>query len=299
MSSDPRILVLGATGMLGHKLWQVLSPRFDTQVTVRADDVSGLDGLLDPGRTRTGVSAERFDTVERAVSETRPDVVVNCIGVVKQAAAARDPIPSITINSLFPHRLAATCDAHGARLIHISTDCVFSGATGGYVETDNPDPVDLYGRSKLLGEATGAGCLTVRTSIIGRELSGSQGLLEWFLGASESVRGFRRAIFSGLTTPALAGVLASLISDHPGLTGLWHVAAEPINKYDLLCLLRDAYGRQVEIAADDALAIDRSLDGTRFERETGIRAGLWPEMVSELAADETPYEQLRSATDPC
>ncbi len=291
----PRVLVLGATGMLGHKLWQVFSTRLDTHVTVRAsaEAVRRME-LLDPARTVADVSAERFDTVERAVAGVRPDVVVNCIGIVKQLRAAHDPIASISINSLFAHRVARLCAAEGARLIQISTDCVFSGRTGGYSERDIPDPVDLYGRSKLLGEVPDAGCLTVRTSIIGRELSGASGLLEWFLTQERVVRGFRRAIFSGLTTEALAGVLASIVCDHRELSGIRHVASEPISKHDLLWMLKDAYRSSVEIVPDDEVVCDRSLDGSRFEQETGLRTPSWTEMVARLAADKTPYERLRS-----
>ncbi len=292
--SGPRVLILGGSGMLGHKLWQVLSPSLDTHVTVRRGDCNGALEVLDPDRTLFDVAAERFDSVARAVAAVRPDVVVNCIGIVKQADAARDPIASISVNSLFPHRLAALCDGQGARLIHVSTDCVFSGRAGRYTEDDIPDPVDLYGRSKLLGEVPGGDCLTVRTSIIGRELSGANGLLEWFLGETGSIRGFRQAIFSGLTTQALAGVLSSIIREHPGLAGIRHVASEPISKLDLLCLLKDAYGRDVQIVADDTVVCDRSLDATMVEREIGLHPAAWAQMISELAADDTPYERLRS-----
>lgn len=297
--TSPRVLVLGGSGMLGHKLWQVLGARLDVHVTVRDNDLAPARlALLDPARTTTGVSAESFDSVESAVAARDPDVVVNCIGIVKQAAEARDPLASITVNSLFPHRLAQLCRARGARLIHVSTDCVFSGRAGMYGESDIPDPVDLYGRSKLLGELDD-GCLTIRTSIIGRELSGAGGLLEWFLAQHGSVRGFRRAIFSGLTTEALAELLATLICEHRELTGIRHVASAPISKHDLLGMLREAYGLDVQIVADDEMICDRSLDGRKLERETGLRAPSWAQMIAALAADETPYEQLRSATDPC
>lgn len=294
-----RTLILGVTGMLGHKLAQVLSADLDTYMTVRRADASRLDGVIDTQRVLTGVSADDLANVEAAVDNVRPDVVVNCIGIVKQASAARQAIPSITVNALFPHRLAALCGDRGARLIHISTDCVFSGRDGGYTEAANPDPVDLYGRSKLLGEVDHPGCLTLRTSIVGRELAGSNGLLEWFLSESGSVRGFERAVFSGLTTQALSGVIAAVIRDHPGLSGLRHVAAAPINKLDLLNLFKQAYGLDVDVVPDGSLVIDRSLDGRRFEEETGIRAGSWAQMVDELAADHTPYERLRDATGTC
>ena len=293
-----RVLVLGATGMLGHKLGQVLSQTFDTHLAVRRDDASGLAAILDTERVLTGVSAEDMGSVANAVAEVGPDVVVNCVGIVKQASAASEAIPCITVNALFPHRLADLCTERGSRLVHISTDCVFSGRAGGYTEDDIPDPVDLYGRSKLLGEVDD-GCLTIRTSIIGRELSGAGGLLEWFLAQHGSVRGFRRAVFSGLTTEALAELLATLICEHRELTGIRHVASAPISKHDLLGMLREAYGLDVQIVADDEMICDRSLDGTKLERETGVRVPSWAQMIAALAADETPYEQLRSASDPC
>jgi len=290
-----RVLVLGGSGMLGHKLWQVFSPRFDTYVTLRGGEGAPAALGIDPARSVQNVSAETFETVIRAVADVRPDVVVNCVGIVKQAREASDPVSSILVNSLLPHRLGELCRAVDARLIHVSTDCVFSGRAGRYTESDIPDPEDLYGRSKLLGEVADGDSLTVRTSIIGRELRRSNGLLEWFLGqAGKTVRGFREAIFSGLSTAALAEILATVISDHRGLTGMRHVASEPISKFDLLQLLKDAYGLEVEIVPDDEVVSDRSLDGTRFEQETRLRTKTWPEMAAALAADETPYEQLRS-----
>jgi len=287
-----RVLVLGGSGMLGHKLWQVLSTRLDAFATIRSNGAAAA--LIDPARTVSGVFAEAFETVERAIDEVDPEVVVNCIGIVKQADAARDPVASIAINSLFPHRLAALCRARGTRLIHVSTDCVFSGRRGRYSESDLPDPVDLYGRSKLLGEVDDGAGLTIRTSIIGRELAGSNGLLEWFLGETGTVCGFRLAIFSGLTTPALARVIAAIVAEHRTLTGVRHVASEPITKFDLLCMLKDAYGHGVDVVPDDDVVCDRSLDGARFEQDTAIQIDPWARMLAELAGDDYPYERLRS-----
>lgn len=290
-----RILVLGGSGMLGHKLCQVLQDRFETYATLRRPLPPGVAGaLFEPDRVVGGVAAEDFDTVVRALAATRPSVVVNCVGIVKQASAAKDPLSSISINALFPHRLANLCQATGIRLIHVSTDCVFSGDVGGYGEDDRPDPVDLYGRSKLLGEVEHPHALTLRTSIIGRELAGSYGLVEWFLGQDGgTARGFTRAIFSGLTTLGLSEVIAGVIADHPELSGLWHVAAEPINKFDLLSLVAEAYGLDVRIEPADEPVIDRSLDGGRFRSATGLVAPDWPTMLKRMATDPTPYDELR------
>ena len=276
-----RLLILGASGMLGHVLARISSEYFDSYGTVRESVDSEAIGVRSD-RLIDGVSVEAMGSVDRAFEIARPDVVVNCIGVVKQVEAANDPIASIAVNALFPHRLAALCRSAGARLIHLSTDCVFSGRRGHYAETDTPDAEDSYGRSKLLGEPTGPSCLTIRSSYIGPEVSTSHGLLEWFLRQRGEVRGFRRAVFSGFTTDAFSRAVVLVIRDYPGLMGLWHVASEPITKFDLLTLLKDAYGVPVQIEADDMVVCDRTLDGARFRETTGYSPPSWPAMVAEM-----------------
>jgi dTDP-4-dehydrorhamnose reductase len=283
--------------MLGHVVLRTLSEHVEAYGTVRSGDedvrafAPGAAGLLE------GVVANDFDTVVGAVGQTRPDVIVNCIGIVKQLEEAKAAIPSLVVNSLFPHRLLDLARATGARLVHVSTDCVFSGARGNYTEDDLPDPVDLYGRSKLLGEVADAPALTVRTSIIGRELRGAHGLLEWFLSQEgREVHGFRRAIFSGLTTPALSRVIVELLTRHPTLVGLWHVAAAPIDKFTLLELLRDGFAADVDISPDEDVVIDRSLDGSRFGARTGIAAPSWADMIADLAEGSSAYDLIRGKT---
>jgi len=283
--------------MLGHKLWQTFRERFDAYATFRgAPAAYARFRVFDPERSVGGVSAQDFDSVVRAFGVVRPAAVVNCVGVVKQDAAAKDPVTGITVNALFPHRLAALCRAAGARLIHLSTDCVFSGRRGNYAEDAPPDADDLYGRTKLLGEVGDEGCLTVRTSMIGRELTGAHGLVEWFLGqaaAGRGVRGFRRAVFSGFTTNALADILARVVAEHPDLSGVWNVAAEPINKFDLLTLVKQTYGLPIEIEPDETFVCDRSLDGSRFAARAGFAPPAWPEMIEGMRRDATPYEEIR------
>lgn len=294
-----KVLILGGSGMLGHKLSQVAKQSFDVVATLRQSllaseqfEVFGTAGIV------AEVRAEDFDSVSRAVNAERPDVIANCIGIVKQCAAANDPVAGITINSLFPHRLAWLAGDVGARLIHLSTDCVFSGRKGNYSEADAPDADDLYGRTKLLGELTGENCLTIRTSMIGRELVHSRGLLEWFIDQNGGrVRGFRRAIFSGLTTLTLAEMLVDVIGRHPELHGVWHVAGQAISKFDLLRLVQKTYALDIEIEPDDSFVCDRSLNGSRFEAATGLRSPSWPEMIDRLHADPTPYEALRRLND--
>jgi dTDP-4-dehydrorhamnose reductase len=290
-----KLLILGGRGMLGHKLWQRCRDRFDCWATVRGDGVpAAQQQTFPPDRTIPRVDAADPASVERALDAVRPDVIVNAIGIVKQLAAAADPVVSIGINALFPHQLARFAAARGARLVHISTDCVFSGRAGAYTEDDPADADDLYGRSKRLGEVTGPGALTIRTSIVGRELSGAHGLVEWFLSQRGGrVEGFTRAWFSGLTTAALAEVLARVIERHADLTGLYHVAADRIDKHALLRLIDDAFGTGVSITPDDEVVIDRSLNAARFRAATGWTPPSWPDMVTALAADPTPYDQWR------
>lgn len=295
-----RVLILGGSGMLGHKLWQVYRNRFDTWATVRASyRTYARYDLFDPQRLLGDVDAFNFDTVVQALATVRPDVVINCIGIIKQVSAAKDPFISLTLNSLFPHKLANLCRAAGARLIHISTDCVFSGSKGMYSEDDISDAEDLYGRTKFLGEVDAPGCLTLRTSIIGRELQTTNGLVEWFLSNQGGrVRGYNRAIYSGFTTLAISDIIANVIEHHPELSGVYHVSSAPINKYDLLCLLRDAYGMQVEIEPYPDVQIDRSLDSNHFRVATGFAPPTWPNMIQAMAEDPTPYNEWRATNGP-
>jgi len=280
-----RILIVGAAGMLGHVLLSELSARDGLEVlgTVRAGEGLGRWFPADLlARIRGGVDAERFDTVRRALDAVRPDAVVNCTGIVKQRPDAKDPVISIRTNSLFPHLLARACAEAGARMIHIGTDCVFSGEKGGYRESDRPDPADLYGRTKLLGEVNAAGTVTLRTSLIGHELSGRQGLVEWFLAQEGTVKGFARALFSGFPTVEMARIVAERVIPNEGLTGLYHVSSDPIAKYDLLRLVAEEYGVRIGIDREEEFACDRSLDSSRFRESTGYEPPPWPELVARM-----------------
>ena len=288
-----RALVLGASGMLGHKLLQVLSSRMEVAGTVRGllADVTDLP-VLDGARLLPEVRAEDLASVEAALEEFAPDAVLNCIGVIKQLDAGREATQAIQINALFPHQLAAMCISRDIRLVHFGTDCVFSGKRGNYTEKDIPDAEDLYGRTKLLGEIGGAGCLTLRTSIIGRELVRDSSLMEWFLGHREKhVSGFAKALFTGFTTQVLAGIVGDILLDHPDMDGMWHVSANPISKYELLKLVNEAYGAEVTIDENHSFFCDRRLDSTRFRQATGFQPPIWPDMIREMAADPTPYRR--------
>ena len=285
MTSDAhRVLVLGATGMLGHTVLRFLAQ--DPELVVFGSARTPASARLLPADVRdrivTGVDVESMDGLNTVVATTRPGVVINCVGLVKQLAAADDPLVALPINAMFPHRLARLCAVARARLVHVSTDCVFSGAKGMYTESDPSDATDLYGRSKHMGELHEPHTVTLRTSIIGHELSGAHGLVEWFLSQTGGVKGYSRAIFSGLPTVELARVIRDFVLPDPALRGVYHVAAEPIAKLDLLTLVAAAYGRSLTITPDSSVQIDRSLDGTRFRAATGYVAPAWPELVRRM-----------------
>ncbi len=279
-----KILVLGVTGMLGNAMFRLLSsvPGFQTHGTVRSEAARRhFSGELSD-RLVVGVDVEHPDSLLRAFAATQPDVVINCVGLVKQLADANDPLLAVPINTMLPHRLAALCQAAGARLVHISTDCVFSGVRGNYLEDDFPDAADLYGRSKLLGEVEYPHAITLRTSIIGHELAGHRSLVGWFLAQNAAVKGYTKAIFSGLPTVELACVVRDAVLPRPDLHGLFHVAAQPINKYELLKLVARVYQKDIDVIPDDSLVIDRSLNAGRFEQATGYVAPDWEQLVHSM-----------------
>jgi dTDP-4-dehydrorhamnose reductase len=267
--------------MLGNAVLRYFAQRKDYRVVGSARSPAGA--ALLPRELQqhvvAGVDVENFDSLTQLFATVQPDVVINCIGLVKQLTQAEDPLAAIPVNALLPHRLARLCAVGGARFLHVSTDCVFSGSKGMYREEDTSDAQDLYGRSKFLGEVAYPHAVTLRTSIIGHELNSTHGLIGWFLAQSTAIRGFRKAIFSGLPTVELARVMHDFVLPNKDLHGLYHVSVDPISKYDLLRLVAVAYGKTLDISADDTLVIDRSLDSTRFRSTTGYAAPSWPELV--------------------
>jgi len=292
-----RVLIFGAAGMLGHRLYRQLDRDFEVYGSIRSpfEAVSGY-GFFDPNRVIHDVDATKPEQISAALTTIKPDVVVNCVGVVKSLESESGMAANISVNALLPHLLLAACREHGARLIQISTDCVFAGTRGNYAETDASDAADVYGRTKLLGEVDGEAAITLRTSFIGRELNTTRGLLEWFLSnRGGQVKGYSKAVFSGLTTPEVARVIGMLIRDFPELSGVYHLASAPIDKHRLLCRIRDAMKLDIEIKKDSGVRVNRSLNGRRFNRATGYQAPDWEDMIKELAADTSPYDEWRRA----
>ncbi len=285
--SRPSVLVLGATGMLGHVVADhFVTAGFEVHASIRR---CSLADRLNPGMDLHDYDAT-CEPVAALVDSIRPNTVVNCIGLVKQLDAASEPLPAIRLNALFPHEAALACEMAGARLVHISTDCVFSGILPigeTYTEENQSDARDLYGLTKYLGEVHAPRSLTLRTSIIGWELERSAGLLEWFVNQrGKQVNGFTRAVFSGLTTHALARVIGWLTREYPQLSGLYHVSSEPITKYDLLLALRDALALDVEIVPVDEPVINRALNSDRLRELTGLVVPSWGEMLTEYEREK-------------
>ena len=282
-----RILVLGGDGMLGHQLLKQLSANHEVRVTLRQDEGQYHHyGLFNQTNTYYGIDVRSFELLAEVFAEFQPDAVINAIGIVKQRSSSKESVPSIELNALLPHKLSLLCKTAGARLVHMSTDCVFSGIKGSYVESDMPDATDLYGRSKLLGELTGSHCITLRTSIIGVELSRKKSLVEWYLAQKGEIKGFQKAIYTGFTTIEMARVIEFLLLDCPKLHGVWHVASKPINKFDLLKMLTKALARNdIVLKPDVDFICDRSLLADAFIKETGYRLPEWGEMIDELASE--------------
>lgn len=280
-----KFLILGATGMLGHKLIQEFRKTDEVIATAR--------GSIWPDTNDVRIiqfwasDAGEFKDVLEA---SKPDVVINCIGVIKQLGGAKDPLVCVPINSLFPHQISKACQENGVKFVHVSTDCVFSGRLGRpYTEEDVPDPTDLYGRTKLVGEAG----LTLRTSIIGRETKGTTGLIEWFLSQKgKTIKGFSKALYTGFTTIEFARVIrAALAADLA--PGVYQASSDPISKLDLLNLAKEKFGIEVNIEDDDKFECDRRLDSSRFRRLTSYAPPTWNDMLAEMASDPTPYEEWR------
>lgn len=287
----PRILVLGANGMLGGSVFRYFSERKQYEVlgTVRTDKTGlhikhlGFDNLI------TNLDVLNEDRLFSSIENFMPDFVVNCVGVIKQREQAQDPVLTVELNSLLPHRIASICSSLGAQLIHFSTDCVFSGKSGNYQETSVPDATDLYGRSKLVGEVSYGGHLTFRTSIIGHEMNSSVSLIDWFLSQNETVRGYSEAVFSGLPTISVAKFLEQYVFLAKKFSGLYHLSVAPIDKFSLLQNVSKIYGSNAMIENYSDVKINRSLDSSSLRTETGFESATWPEMLEQMHHEYQQY----------
>jgi len=281
-----RILILGGDGMLGHQLLHHLAQKHDARVTLRQPlGVYARFSIFQPKNSYPEIDVRARTSLLETLEDFHPEAVINAVGIIKQQPIAADNIANIEINALLPHRLALLCKEAGAKLVHFSTDCVFSGKTGHYKETDPSDPDDLYGKSKFLGEVSEPHCITLRTSIIGRELVRKKSLFEWFLAQRGTVHGYRQVIYSGFTTHEMARIVEKILLERPTASGIYHVSSAPISKYELLCLIKKKLRLSVEIIPDDEIRCNRSLDSTRFRLEFNYVPPTWNAMIDELAKD--------------
>lgn len=278
-----KLLVLGGTGMLGHRLFDYLIDRHETKATLRKDLGTYSNYThYDSDNAFPKVDVRDFDRVASVIGPYGPDAIVNCTGITNKGAAARDPILNIEVNALFPHRLARLCAEQQRKLVHLSTDCVFNGQKGNYSEQEQGDAGDLYGRTKLLGEVGGRHCVTIRTSMIGLELKDRHGLIEWFLAQRGAVNGYQKAVFSGFTTLELSRVIEKILMSELELPGLLHVAAEPITKFDLLTMLKEELKLKIEIVPDIDFECNRSLNANSFKQLFHYAPPAWEDMIREL-----------------
>lgn len=282
---NERTLILGASGMLGSAVLRALHGSVGKKVLATVRSAASIRHFTSDQQADiiANVDVLDNDSLVALLNRTKPDTIINCVGLIKQQSTAKDPLVALPLNALFPHKLARLAALTGARLVHVSTDCVFSGATGNYTEDCKADADDLYGVSKRLGELVDyTNAITLRTSIIGRELSSAYSLVDWFLAQTGEVKGFDKAIFSGLPTCELAMVIRDYVMPKPELTGLYHVSAKPISKYELLKLIAIEYGKDINIVRDESLVIDRSLVSTRFADASGYVAPNWPELIKRM-----------------
>jgi dTDP-4-dehydrorhamnose reductase len=288
-----KVLILGGNGMLGHALFVQLSLQDSLNVYATVRSPKGLSLWFSRDLLKkiyADVDANNFDSVTNIIASIQPDIVINCIGLVSEFRIANDLLSLINVNARFPHQVALLCQTVGAKLIHISTDGVFDGKKGIYTETDEVNINDIYGMSKFLGEVRYPHCLTLRTSIIGHELKGKSGLVEWFLAQNGKVRGYSRAMYSGFPTIELAKIISDYILPNDKLAGIYHISSEPISKYDLLCLIADRYNKKIDIKPSDKVVIDRSLDSSAFRSLTGYTPPSWPELVNKMYLDYIKYK---------
>ena len=290
-----RILVLGGTGLIGNRLTRQLRQNADVYASTRSSlvEMPVLENILEPNKWIFGLDATDFQFLESEINRLKPDVVVNCFGVVKHQINSKSAEATILLNSILPWRLSELAEKYDFKLIHLSTDCVFSGETGNYKESSTPDALDLYGRSKILGELNNARDLTLRTSFVGREIKTFANFFEWVQRSHNTkIVGYKRAIYSGLTTQAISEIIEKLIFDFSGLTGLWHVSSEPISKYDLICMLNHSLNLKLDIEPNEEFCCDRSLDSTAFASMTSLVIPNWITMLERYVLEQEWYESI-------
>ena len=279
-----KVLVLGASGMLGHAMVRVLSENHNLQVygSIRSDKVKVFFSPQNAENLVLCNDVTNFNDLTDIFDKVQPNVVINCISLDKVLLAKSSPLLMIPIYALLPHQLAKLCNGIDARLIHISTDGVFSGSRGNYLEDDPCDSQDIYGITKYIGEVHESHTITIRTSIIGHELKSKNGLVEWFLSQQVQCQCFNRVIFSGFPTVVLAQIIRDFVIPNADLNGVYHIASNPISKRELLLLIAEVYGKKIELITNNKVENNRSLNGERFRIATGYIPPDWQSLVKSM-----------------
>jgi dTDP-4-dehydrorhamnose reductase len=291
-----RVIILGVSGMIGHRLFMDMSQKFETFGTLKNDkNFYKNNSLFEKKNVVENINVLNYEVLTGALAAIDPDVIINCVGITKRKKEIENTRRTLYINALFPHKLAEWSKVNKKRIIHISTDCVFDGKIGNYSEESLTTAEDLYGRTKALGEINYNHTLTLRSSFIGRELFSKTELLEWFLSQNGlTIKGFTKALYTGVSTIFLSQIVADIIESHPNLSGLKQLSIEkPISKYELLCLAREAFKCNIEIIPDDTFEIKPTLKGERLRDELGYVVPTWENMMYDLANDSFNYEKSR------
>jgi len=280
-----KILILGANGMLGHTLFSKLSLNRDLDVYGTIRNNQSIKWFHNKDKIYTNVYAGDINIFSFILKNLEPEYVINCIGVHRQSDAIKNPIISIKINSLVPHLFAEECEKLGCKFIHFSTDYVFNGKKGMYVEKDIPNPEEIYGKSKLLGEISNKkNSLTIRSSIIGHELGTSLSLVEWFLNQKNKVNGHKNFYTTSITTIEMANIIENYVF-YNNLNGIMHISSEPINKFDILTKISNIYNKPIEIIPDENFICNSTLDSSLFKKLTGYSAPSWDIMLNNMYKD--------------
>lgn len=281
------IYILGASGMLGYSIFANLSEYKGFNVFGTVRNIKNKENYFSEFKNKIieNIDISDLSSLDILFQKNKPDIVINCIGLIKQHSISKQYIQAIKVNALLPHELAHICDNYQAKLIHFSTDCVFDGKSGDYQQTDIPTATDLYGRTKYLGEVTYGKHLTLRTSIIGHELSSNVSLIDWFLNQKDQVNGYTKAIFSGFPTCYIAKLLAEKIIPNENLNGLYHLSSEAIDKYTLLSDIATIYHKDIIINPSEDLVIDRSLNSAPLRNEINFTPPSWNELIKYMYED--------------
>ena len=281
-----KILILGSSGLLGNTLTKYFFQKNSFQTFGTLRDFSKISFFREKYHKNFVQFSNILDFIEleKKIKDIKPNVIINCLGITNKYRIVNFDLVQqyIKINSLFPHKLCEICSRHNVRLIHFSSDCVFSGLKGFYNENDFADPIDIYGKSKLMGELNYKNSITIRKSVIGHEITSKNGLLEWFLNQSNDVEGYKKVFFSGLTVLELAKIIVDYILPRIDLNGLFNISGESISKFQLLKIIADVYQKPIEIIPNELKNIDRSLDASKFNKLTGYKSQPWPELIKAM-----------------